>query len=69
MEHLQLQKSKTIIIYMSKPARGLMTMSTISTFFVGVTRVLVCMGGRETFLTASLGLVADFGVAGGVLFR
>ena len=66
---MQLQKSKTITIYMRKLARDLMTMSTISTFFVGVTRVLVCMGGKETFLTASVGLVVDFGVADGVLFR
>ena len=44
-------------------------MSKAFTFFAGVTRVLVCMGGRETFLTASLGLVVDFGVADGVLFR
>ena len=39
------------------------------TFLVGVTSVLVCRGGRETFLTARLGLVGDLGVAGGVLFR
>ena len=44
-------------------------MSKAFTFFAGVTRVLVCMVGKETFLTARLGLFADFGVAGGVLFR
>jgi len=27
------------------------------------------MGGSDTFLTARLGFVGDFGVAGGVLFR
>jgi len=31
--------------------------------------VLVCIGGSDTFLTAKLGFVGDFGVGGGVLFR
>ena len=39
------------------------------TFFVGVTMVLVCIGGSDTFLTAKLGFVGDFGVGGGVLIR
>ena len=34
-----------------------------------MTIVFVCMGGSDTFLTARLGFVGDFGVAGGVLFR
>ena len=58
-----------MIIYKCKLVQKILTMNEMPTFFVGVTRVLVCMGGRETFLTASLGLAADFGVAGGVLFR
>ena len=40
------------------------------TFLFGVTKVFVCMGGRETFLTARFGLVTeDLGVSGGLGFR
>ena len=66
---MQLGISKTMIIYKRKLAPKILRRNEMLTFFVGVTRVLVCMGGRETFLTASLGLATDFGVAGGVLFR